>query len=133
MKKLLAILFLIVPFISSAQYAFDEVFYFDNNKNVWVQIESSGNSYLTFRDGNNVVFEYYNAKVQKNYSLGSSWLEFVKGYAATLKMASIKCVDDYTYFGVTGFGDDNFSFSTKDYNKTRQNKEKYDELRSLLR
>jgi len=136
MKKILFLLFFALPFLASAQYAYEEVYYFDNGNNVLVQIESSGKSYLTFRNGSDVVLEFYDAKVQKNYVIGTeSWLEFVKGSGLSLQLAYIRAKEDYTNFGVNlndGRGSA-VSFSTKDYNKTRENREKFLYLKSLLK
>lgn len=136
MKKILFLLFWVIPFLASAQYAFDEVFYFDNNKNVRIQIEYSGNSYLTFRTGNSVELQYNNAKVQKNYSAGTkTHLEFVRGYALSLELAIIEMSDDSSRVSLylkDGHGP-TIVFTTKDNNKTRDNRAKFLHLKSLLK
>lgn len=136
MKKILFLLFLVIPFFASAQYAYEEVYYFDNGNNVLVQIESSGNSYITFRNGSDIVQAFYNAKIQKNYNIGTKYnLEFVKGYALSIQLASMEMKDDSSWFSVN-LGDGRgaaVSYLTKDYNKTRENREKFLHLKSLLK
>lgn len=135
MKKILFLLFMVIPFLASAQYAFDEVFYFKDNKNVWVQIESSGNSYLTCREGTDVIYKFYNAKVYDDYIYyGNEMLEF-KIQKDNYPTAFLKCKDGYSWFSINlmdGRGDI-YTFSTEDASKTRENRAKFLHLKSLLK
>lgn len=120
---------------ASSQYAFDEVFYFKDNKNVRVQIESSGNSYITCREGTSVIYSFYNAKLYNDFIYyGTDMLEF-KIQKDNYPTAYLKCKDGFSFFSINmmdGRGDI-YIFSTDDASKTRENKEKFLYLKSLIK